>query len=204
MKYAIVNNERVEPTPKIKGVCPGCGEEVIAKCGAINIWHWAHKNADCDPWYEPEGDWHRELKNKVPKEYQEVVLGEHRADIYSPDWGSPVIEIQNSPISPQEINEREVFYKQFISSYPHKLVWVVNGADFEDRFCLRMKDGYFTFRWYHPRKVWSSASGMLVFHFPKKGMFFHVKKSYNEMSSGWGDILDEDYIFRRMFYNCSD
>jgi competence CoiA-like predicted nuclease len=27
---------------------------MIAKCGRIYIWHWAHDGSDCDPWHEPE------------------------------------------------------------------------------------------------------------------------------------------------------
>ena len=58
---------------KKKGVCPSCGSELIAKCGEIVIHHWAHKKKCSDHWWENETEWHRNWKDKFPKEWQEVV-----------------------------------------------------------------------------------------------------------------------------------
>ena len=74
MKYAIVNNEKVEATKGAKGVCPSCGSDLIAKCGELKVNHWSHKgNRNCDPWWENETEWHRSWKGYFPKEWQEVV-----------------------------------------------------------------------------------------------------------------------------------
>ena len=55
MKYALVNGEKEEATKGAKGVCQICDSELIAKCGEVNINHWAHKgNHNCDPWLENE------------------------------------------------------------------------------------------------------------------------------------------------------
>ena len=123
MELAHVEGERRRPARTgERGVCPCCNAETIAKCGEIVTWHWAHKgNHDCDPWSEPESEWHAHWKSVFadgdPKR-MEVVIGPHRADAVTP--GGVVIEIQRSPISPAEIREREVFYTANAAG----MVWV--------------------------------------------------------------------------------
>ena len=57
--------------------------EVLAKCGRINRWHWAHRSKiDCDAWAEGMSEWHLGWQDLVEERCQEVVIrGEHRADI---------------------------------------------------------------------------------------------------------------------------
>jgi hypothetical protein len=124
MKYAIVNNEKVEATKGAKGDCPSCGSDLIAKCGELKVNHWSHKgNRNCDLWWENETEWHRSWKSYFPKEWQEVVhfdeSGEkHIADVKTLiGW---VLEFQHSFINPEERQSRDSFY--------HQLVWVVDGA----------------------------------------------------------------------------
>src|SRR6187551_3463787 len=126
MIYAYVDGEKCAPTPGAKGLCPGCSAVVLAKCGRINAWHWSHTARDCDPWYEPESIWHWKWKDRWAREQQEVVMGPHRADVQT--HTGLVIEFQASPISPQEIEERENFYG--------KMIWVLNGEDFKRRLKL--------------------------------------------------------------------
>lgn len=123
MKLALVNGQRQEAQPDLSGECPGCGSPVIARCGEVRMWHWAHRGrADCDRWWEPETEWHRDWKNQFPVDWQEFVQeaddGErHRADVRTVSgWA---IEFQHSYLKPEERRSREAFYK--------KLVWVVNG-----------------------------------------------------------------------------
>ena len=109
MMYARTGDGRVEAAPGLAGACPSCGSPVRPKCGSIVVHHWAHlARADCDPWTEPEGEWHRGWKLAVPPERREVVIGPHRADIVTASGG--VVELQHSPISPEVITEREEFY----------------------------------------------------------------------------------------------
>ena len=124
MRYAIVDGERAEAQPGQRGVCQCCGGQTIAKCGEHVVWHWAHKRREeCDPWWESETEWHRSWKDRFPLEWQEVLhcdpeSGEkHIADVKTPH--GLVVEIQNSPIHPDEMRSREDFYS--------KLVWIVNG-----------------------------------------------------------------------------
>ena len=124
MKYALHNNNRIEPSPKAKATCPCCGSEVVAKCGTQKVWHWAHKSKQmCDHWWENETQWHRDLKNCFPEEWQEVVHfaedGEkHIADVKTPS--GLVIEFQHSAIKSEEIKYRENFYKH--------MIWIVDGS----------------------------------------------------------------------------
>src|SRR5690349_11147782 len=113
MKFAILGNNKVEATKGAKGTCQFCGSELIAKCGEINIDHWAHTRVrNCDPWWENETEWHRKWKARFPEEWQEVILEnedeKHIADIKKPN--GIVIEFQNSSISPSTIRIREDFY----------------------------------------------------------------------------------------------
>lgn len=124
MRYSIVNDERAEAQPGLKGVCHCCGGQMIAKCGQHVVWHWAHKSRqNCDAWWESETEWHRSWKDCFPIDWQEVVHADpitderHIADVKTP-YGL-VIEIQNSPLRTGEMRSREQFYGN--------MVWIVNG-----------------------------------------------------------------------------
>ncbi|MBA1154933.1 competence protein CoiA [Microvirga mediterraneensis] len=127
MQYALVNRVRQEAEPKLRGTCPNCGAEVVAKCGQKRIWHWSHLGKlECDRWWEPETEWHRAWKALFPKEWQEVIHvaadGErHIADVKN-DKGV-VIEFQHSPLDPEERLSREKFYGT--------MVWVVDGMRYK-------------------------------------------------------------------------
>jgi len=144
------SEERIYALPGLKAKCPICSEEVIAKCGNINVWHWAHKsNSDCDSFGEPETKWHLNWKKVFPKKWQEVVIKKngqvHRADVVT-SLGR-VIEFQNSPISEEKVLERESFYKN--------MVWVLNGETIGKGIeCLT------EYNWYWNRfpKSWKSTT----------------------------------------------
>ena len=117
---ALFKGKRSEPSPGAKGVCPGCGNSVIAKCGEIVTWHWSHVvGADCDPWYEPESAWHSGWKNLVPEDQREIVMPPHRADIVT--RSGLVIELQHAYLSPNEVREREDFYGD--------MVWIIDASN---------------------------------------------------------------------------
>lgn len=131
------NDERVEATPECRrAVCPSCRTTVIARCGEINVWHWAHESTtDCDPWHEGISDWHLAWQDQVPPDQREVVIGPHRADIRARD--GTVFEVQMSPLSPEEIREREDFYGNMVWILHPSWAWVGNDGD------VRLKPGYF-------------------------------------------------------------
>ena len=132
MQFALVDDERSESKPGMKGICPTCGAAMIAKCGPRIIHHWAHASRrDCDPWWENETQWHRAWKNLFPEECRERTRtapdGEiHRADIITPT--GIVIEVQHSAMTDAERQSREAFYQN--------LVWIVDGRGFRKQFDL--------------------------------------------------------------------
>jgi competence protein CoiA len=149
MHFALIDNVRKEAEHGLIGLCPGCFQPVIAKCGRQRIWHWAHRNNKiCDNWWEPETEWHHSWKNKYPVDWQEVFLpdnqtGEkHMADVRTTH--DLVIEFQHSHIDPTERQSREKFYQN--------MVWVVDGT--------RLKRDY-------PRFL----KGKNHFHYIKQGVF---------------------------------
>ena len=120
MQFALNQfKQRIKPAPKTVGFCPSCGSSLIPKCGQILCWHWSHKTLDCDPWYEPESEWHRNWKSLFPDDWQEVTIGNHRADVKTPHG---VVEFQASSISSTEVQERENFYG--------KMIWVIKADTF--------------------------------------------------------------------------
>jgi competence CoiA-like predicted nuclease len=194
MRYALVNNNRVEANLNIKkAICPLCNSEVIPKCGNINIWHFAHKhNINCDDWFGNETRWHREWKNKFDKELQEVIIqkenNKHIADIH---FKTMTIELQNSLISSNEILERESFY--------NNMLWIINGESFSNNFNLRKRDkNYYTFRWKWSRKSWVNSTKLKLIDFDfNSDKIFVIKKIYfTKYCGGWGYFMSKkDLIY---------
>lgn len=136
MHFALINNNRVEAQPQLQGLCLCCSQPVIAKCGTHKIWHWAHRSKiNCDNWWEPETEWHRNWKNNYPDDWQEISLrdektGEkHIADVRTVH--NLVIEFQHSHMDPQERTSREKFYKN--------MVWVVDGTRLKEIILVFLK-----------------------------------------------------------------
>ena len=59
MRFALSNNERIEPTKGAQGVCPSCGSELVAKCGEIKVHYWSHKKKCDDHCWENETEWQK-------------------------------------------------------------------------------------------------------------------------------------------------
>jgi competence protein CoiA len=123
MKFANIECQRREAQRGLSATCPSCGAEVIAKCGDHRVWHWAHRGVRvCDPWWEPETEWHRAWKNEFPADWQEAIQfaqtsEKHVADVKT--QSGMVIEFQHSFLKTEERMSREAFYR--------KMVWVVDG-----------------------------------------------------------------------------
>jgi competence protein CoiA len=123
MKFAVVGEERREAQRGLSAVCPVCDAGVIAKCGDVRVWHWAHRGRrTCDHWWESETPWHRAWKGEFPERWQEVIQraqsGEkHIADVKTEN--GVVLEFQHSFLRPDEREARESFYGN--------MIWVVDG-----------------------------------------------------------------------------
>jgi competence protein CoiA len=192
MKFALSNNERIEPTKGAKGLCPCCGSELVARCGEIKVHHWAHKKKCDDHWWENETEWHRNWKNQFPKEWQEIIQrdesGEkHIADVKtSSGW---TIEFQHSPISKEERDSRDYFY--------NKLIWIVDGTrrktdigQFENQissasnisnepFILRVFDEE-TLDRFRLNQEWGSSKSLVLFDFGKSEVRYRDEYKSNE------------------------
>ncbi len=134
MLYGIINGEKKRAKPKLKAACPLYGTELTAKCGAIKVWHWAHRaEAFCDEWTEGETKWHKNWKDCFGIGQVEVVVKKrfkkHIADIVAKN--GVVIEVQHSPISPQMIEAREDFYG--------RMIWIVDARSFKENFNVRFQ-----------------------------------------------------------------
>ena len=192
MRFALSNNERIEPTKGAKGVCPCCGSELVARCGEIKVHHWSHKKKCDDHWWENETEWHRNWKNKFPKEWQEIIQrdesGEkHIADVKTGSgW---TIEFQHSPISKEERDSRDYFY--------NKLIWIVDGTrrktDIEQfdnliyhasnisnkPFILRVFDEE-TLDRFRLNQEWGSSKSLVLFDFGKSEVRYRDEYKSNE------------------------
>ena len=192
MRFALSNNERIEPSKGAKGVCPCCGSELVAKCGEIKVHHWSHKKKCDDHWWENETEWHRNWKNQFPKEWQEIIQrdesGEkHIADVKtSSGW---TIEFQHSPISKEERDSRDYFY--------NKLIWIVDGTrrktDIEqfdnliyhasnisnEPFILRVFDEE-TLDRFRLNQEWGSSKSLVLFDFGKSEVRYRDEYKSNE------------------------
>ena len=191
MRFALLNDKRIEATKGAKGVCPCCGNDLVAKCGEIKVHHWSHKKKCDDHWWENETEWHRNWKNKFPKEWQEIIQkdesGEkHIADVKTSNgW---VIEFQHSAIAREERDSRDYFYT--------KLIWIVDGTrrttDIEqfnksmwygysriisnEPFILRLLTGW-TLNGDRLNQEWGSSKSLVLFDFGKSEVSYRDKYS---------------------------
>jgi hypothetical protein len=204
MMLALLDGRKTTASPQAHtwgdAHCPHCSADVIAKCGPINAWHWAHKTADCDTWAEPDTPWHADWQEHFPPDSCEITIGNHRADVKSPT--GLVIEFQHSPLSADEIRERE-------NHYGHML-WVFDTVDaYEtDRLNLRRRrhpagglgdlhDNYRSFRWKHPRRSLLHCARP-VFLDLGAGQLLELKKLHPEAPyGGWGFLRTTDEFLQR-------
>lgn len=180
MLYALnVIEEKIPAVPGATGFCPGCSGALIAKCGSINVWHWAHVQKDCDWDSKPETKWHLEWKQLFPAEWCEVKVNNHRADVQLPN--KHVIEFQNSSISPEDIKNRN-------GNASNGITWVINGELFFENWWIENdKKSHQTFGWKWPRKSYIGF-GPFFMDFTDNNLIFHVKKLY-ENGYGWGNSI---------------
>jgi hypothetical protein len=193
LRYAVDRNgDRITPsfTGEIAS-CPTCGSPVHARCGTIVVWHWGHTSgSDCDPWAEHITPWHLGWQKKLEEHgalIEHVIddgFDTHRADAYFRK-GKQVVELQHSPLSTSEIEEREDFYGN--------MVWVFDATEAfaQERLLIRPKPGkkYHTFRWKHPRKTIAYAKKTVLLDLGN-GSVFQVEKMHPEAPcGGWGYLL---------------
>ncbi len=195
------------------GSCPLCGNKVISRCGPIKAWHWSHlKSENCDPWHEQETYWHLHWKLTFGKENSEIIIKKnnkwHIADIFTEQ--EIVIELQNSPIKRDIINQREEFYGE-------RMIWLLNGNKFKENFHIKdLEDdshwwfnkhnntknmlGKKVFKWNYPRKSWEILKRHLFIDFGEKNLFW--VKSGMGTSTGIGVFVEKEKFIKKYNGNC--
>ena len=120
---------------------------LIAKCGPIKYHHWARETADPDTWHEPETDWHRNWKSHFKPENTEQTITvsgiRHRMDAQTFFNGTRyAVEFQHSPISVDEVRQREAGYGN--------MIWVFDCENKFDYKMLRRKPDMVSIKWGRP------------------------------------------------------
>ena len=139
--------------------CPVCGEKLIIKAvDSLSVKpHFAHKKGtECiDTWQHDMSEWHYKWQCLFPEEYREVVVEKdgikHRADVLIDGF---VIEFQHSPISRDEIKERNEFY----TCCGYKVIWVFDAHG-------KVKDSGVSLEWKRARREFDIPTPRGVFVF---------------------------------------
>lgn len=143
----------IEAQPDTNAFCPHCGNEVIPKCGAVKIWHWAHKNSECIYKTEPEIEWHLQWKTWAKDHgFQiEVRSNNHIFDAFNPVTKT-VFEFQHSPISQEELKNRSFnavnsgYLMNWIFDYRNKHI---DLSDLEHQLKISPKNLLIKLKWYN-------------------------------------------------------
>lgn len=197
MIWAIVDNEKVEASPNIKGICPACKGKVHSRCGDVYVDHWAHiPSEECDPWYEKESLWHYHWKMTFGKDNAERRIEKndkwHIADILTNE--NVVIELQNSPILKPVIKEREDFYGE-------RMIWLINGTQFKEKFSIKDVDDLWIpwmkrhnipikkgkekfFKWSYARRSWVDVQKHVFIDFGDESLFMVKEGMGTSMGKG--------------------
>jgi competence CoiA-like predicted nuclease len=152
--------------PGARSTCPGCGAEVMSKCGSLVSWHWAHIDADCDYWSQPESDWHIAWKNFYRDQRGaqiEVVMPPHRADVVRTD--GTVVELQAGYLSIEEIADREAFYGP-------NMMWI-----YRCHWSERIHMGRRGFWWKHGSKAMTTHRRPVYWHVEEHDAVWLVRLS---------------------------
>ena len=139
--------------------CPICNGKLRVREGNVNVKHFAHIKKECfDNWNYDMSEWHYNMQLRFPEEQREVVVKYggvmHRADILYKDM---IIEFQHSPISLDEIRERNRFY----TNAGYKVAWVFDLCNQYNEgrieFPLR-NDNKLIYKWRRPMHSLSAFS----------------------------------------------
>lgn len=192
MLFGLFNEERIEAQKGLISYCPICGNNLIPKCGDINIHHWSHESLkDCDSWSEGETRWHLDWKKIIP-ERAEIKIGNHRADILN--YNNIVIELQHSPISIKDIIEREGFYK--------KMIWLLDLTSYNKSinfqyFHKKPKNyhPFYFFKWKYMKKSFLYSQKDIFLDLGDLNIFRIME--LNKNGSGWGYIYSYNQFIEK-------
>lgn len=138
-----------------RATCVECGATLIAKCGDINRWHWAHESGGICASSDGEGAWHRAWKLWATQygAQTEVSNGHHRADIVWSD--GTVYELQSNYLNLPDIRSRE-------EHWGDRLVWIYRITPGRFERLWNVGDGWF--RWARPAPSMAMHERPVVWH----------------------------------------
>jgi hypothetical protein len=140
--------------PGARAICIDCHSTLIAKCGEINRWHWAHEGrAICSG--EGEGAWHLAWKLWAQQQGAQVEMADnpHRADIVWPD--GTVYECQTNYTDGPTIRKRE-------DHYGDRLTWVYRWLPGRWDRLWNIGDGWF--KWARPAPSMALHERPVIWH----------------------------------------
>lgn len=154
--------------------CPVCGSPVILRSGLQNADHFAHVAGACaDSWNYDMSEWHLEMQNFFPSEAREVVVKHngivHRADILI---DNTVIEMQHSPITAEEFNDRNKFFQDL----GYRIAWVFDVRDKMENDQIQYLDEETTtkLKWNHPMRIFDVLNKRLSDHDKTFAIYLHL------------------------------
>ena len=203
MLYAQVNGQKTPATPNSRAICPSCGSEVMAKCGQIKIWHWAHVANDQNCQTKPETEWHIGWKSLFSKENCEVRITKDLttkiADVYT-DSGL-VVEFQHSTISVEEIQLRESFYNNMIWVFDIIQPYSQGRISIKEKYSVKMKKEYISINWKHAKQHIRFCSKP-VYLDTGESMFRLMNVFENRTFVGWGTVIQKDRFVNYLLGLC--
>lgn len=186
MRYALVGGLKKEPFPGGLGQCPLCGLEVQFQQDPTGIRHWTHVSAEeCDLWSEPLTPWHASWQNFADPSLTEVSKKGRRADLVGRKGF--VIELQQGPISAEEVKAREAFYGN--------MVWV-----FDARCFAAVRTGTTAFFSYGADTYPAACSSLVFLDF---GSFLVQVKRHTEtfaLCSGFGLVRSHKWFAKQLLW----
>ena len=166
------------------GECPHCGKPVRARCGKINVEHWAHIDSECPYITERDTKWHVAWKNKFEKKGYETEkrFGNFVADAFDSKTNT-VIEFQHSQITAQEIRDRCNYYKsininiKWIFDYTNK--YMNNDVKINKKLSSYNNDFYYTFemKWQKKNYIYGILDDLSKY--PNVPIYFNIIFNYD-------------------------
>ena len=177
--------------------CPECQEEVILKKGYVNSHHFAHYPESSCTYGTGESEYHRQTKYEIYEALRlhgngvshlkvERHLGDVRPDV-SFCWQGKyevAIELQISPISPDEIIRRTC-------SYTAKRIWVLWITPYQRNlsgltpYRTSVWERYLHTLYFGKRYYWLERETLLPVHFEPYVLENTLQKQYDEETQRW-------------------
>jgi hypothetical protein len=160
---ADVNGEPTTATPGAHGTCRQCEAPMLAKCGRIVPWHWAHvaRVAHCDPWQQPDTRWTLAIKQRLADDGAEIeTIVEHDGERHIVDAlfdGLAILLVSGRYPTPEQIEERERFFGAHT-------VWIYDADPFIHRVETYRKGGDLRFRFKQPVKSLTLIRAPVLWH----------------------------------------